>query len=88
MNFYHFQGALKRKSISFQESNSAGKVSKPAPAPAARAVGGGAKISSSVYTPPTGKYSKNVGQYGNYFIVKILVNRAVVAHCFNVSVKH
>ena len=61
-----FQGAsgvLKRKSISFQDSNSDSKVSKAAPAPAAKNYGG-SRTGSSVYAPPTGKYSKNVGQYG------------------------
>lgn len=63
-------GALKRKSISFQDSNAGSKVSKTGgagktvSAPAGKHYSGAPrKGQTSLYAPPQGKYSKNVGQF-------------------------
>ena len=57
---------LKRKSISFDDKATEAKASKPGrvappPRPTSKPKFSGA---AAIYAPPTGKYSKNVGQYG------------------------
>jgi hypothetical protein len=60
-------GALKRKSISFEEGVASPKTSKPTKPATPRhfaPVRSGPKAGSTIYAPPQGKYSKNVGQFG------------------------
>jgi hypothetical protein len=79
-SFQAAAGALKRKSISFQDSNAGSKVSKtggagkPVSAPAGKPYSGAPRKGTSLYAPPQGKYSKNVGQFGKFLFVSKIGN--------------